>query len=554
MRMLAKGLVRGKGLYQCINPAWPKALKVCKVKWVLRIVKTVSFVKKYHKAKSVDEVVAIFSKEMIEGVVFGFIGKKTESVYKRAQVTRRPFFKTKGVNGKTWINNEGDNSDRTVKQMRVMFHHATNPHLDIHIGHLSLVINLGGKQIMNDIKFNKSGGLTEKSRVSIINFLREELMNNSRMAQNFDHSVRNAETSWNVGETGIIGYGSGLTRQTVVNEPAEIMSVDSGTGKTIKMYCPILNKHRLLYLHKLYHGDSKNAPIVTWGVIKKMAPAFDDKLHLKGDKKMSAFRKNVDPDTVTKKYDGASAYFDTGEKGTTWWSPRISSETGDRIQYTGKVPELFRIKSKEHPSGIGELMFVRKINPLNPFGRRVLTAAETGGVLNSDKIRPMNIIPKFVVYRIDRWDGHHTYEFTFKNNRAIQQMFADLCGYVELPEFVSIKIHKGIEGIVGVPKGKGINDGRKHRFWGDPHDWQVVSVDLTWGPKGKPAGSVRFRSLDTGKAFKLGPGQLGKENEFVDLLNKGNALIGAVAKVNSRHGHEGRAAKLAEWHLDKGAG
>lgn len=554
MRLLAKGLVRGKGLYQCINPAWPKALKVCKVKWVLRVVKVISFVKKYHKAKSIDEVVIIFSKEMIEGVAFGFIGKKTEGIYKRVQVARRLNFKSKGVNGKTWINSESDDYTRIVKQMRVMFHHATNPHLDIHIGHLSLVINLGGKSIMNDIKFNKSGELTEKSRVSIINFLREELINNSRMAQNFDHSIRNTETSWNVGEAGITGYGSGLTRQTVVNEPIEIMSVDGGTGKTIKMYCPILNKHRLLYLHKLYSGDKKRAPIVTWGVIKKIAPAFNDRLHLKNDKKIDMFRKNVDLDTVTKKYDGASAYFDTGEKETTWWSPRISSETGDRIQYTGKVPELFRIKSKEHPRGIGELMFIRKINLLNPFNRRVLTAAETGGILNSDKIRPMNIIPVFVVYRMDRWGGNYTSYLPFKENRGLQQLFADMCGYVELPEFVSIRIHKSIEGIVGVPKDKSINEGRKHRFWGDPHDWQVVSVNLMWGPKGKPAGAIKFKSLDTGKIFKLGPGQLGKENEFVDLLNKGNTLIGAVAKVNSRHGHEGRAAKLAEWHLDKGTG
>jgi len=550
MRLLAQGLVRGKGLYQCINPAWPKVLKIGKVKRILKIVKIISLIEKYHKARSIDDIVEVFSRRMIKWFVFGFVSKKTESVYQKAASSSNVF---NGTKKRTWLN-RGSNSSRTVKRMRVVFHHATNPHLDIHIGHLSLVINLGNKPVMNDIKFNKNGELTEKSKAAIMEFLREEIMNNSRMAQNLDHSVRNAATSWNAGEVGISGYGSGLTRQTVVNEPVEIMSIDDGDGKTIKMYCPIINRHRLLYLHKLYNGNKKKAPIVTWGTIKKPSPSFESRLHLKSDKDINSFRKNVDHETVTKKYDGASAYFDTGEKETSWWSPRVSNETGDRIMYSGKVPELFRIKSKEHPRGIGELMFIRKFNIFNPFARRMLTAAETGGILNSDKIRPMSIIPVFIVYRIDRWGGSRTTELPFKENRVLQKLFADMSEYVEIPEFVSIAIHKGIEGIVGVPAGKSINEGRKHRFWGDPHDWQVISVDLKWGPKGKPAGMVLFRSLDSEKVFKLGPGQLGKENEFIELLNKGNSLIGMVAKVNSRYGHEGRASKLAEWHLDKGIG
>lgn len=553
MRLLAKGLVRGKNLYQEVSPAWPKAFKMCKVKWILRVVKTISFVKKYHKAESIDDVVGIFSKDLIKDVAFGSVGKGFERIYKRSGAARRPIFNINGRGGKTWIGEDVDNK-RVVKQMRVVFHKATNPHLDIHIGHLSLVINIGRKPIMNDIKFNKNGEITEKSKFAILNFLREEVVNNSRMAQNNDHSINNAGISWNVGESGIEGYGSGLTRQTVVNEPVEIMSVDSGTGKTIKMYCPIINKHKLLYLHRLYPGDSKKAPIVTWGVIKKMSPSFEDRLHLKSDKDMKIFKKKVDQGTVTKKYDGASAYFDTGEKETTWWSPRISSETGDRIQYSGKVPELFRIHGKEHPRGVGELLFRRRFNPLNPFRRKFLTAAETGGVLNSDKIRPINIIPVFIVYRMDRWGGEKISHIPFHDNRKFQQIFTDMNNLIELPEFVKIAIHKGIEGIVGAPEGKSINEGRKIRFWGNPHDWQVVYVALGWGPKGKPAGAIWFKSLDSGKTFKLGPGQLGKENEFIDLLNTGGSLIGKVAKVNSRHGHEGRAAKLAEWHLDKGTG
>jgi len=550
MRLLAQGLVRGRHLYKCINPSWPKVLKMGRAKRGLKIFKMVLLAKKFYKAESVDDAFAMFSRMMINGFAFGFIGKKTVGVYKDAQASKWNIFKD--VKRRTWINKF--DSSREIKPMRVVFHHATNPHLDIHIGHLSLVINLGNKPIMNDIKFNKNGELTGKSKIAIMEFLREEIMNNSRMAQNLDHSINNTATSWNVGEQGITGYGSGLTRQTIINEPVEIMSVDNGNGNTIKMYCPSINKHRLLYLHKLYNGDGKKAPIVIWGVLKKQSPSFEPRLHLKIDKDIDVFKKNVSHETVTKKYDGASSYFDTGEKETNWWSPRISSETGDRIMYSGKVPELFRINSKNHPRGIGELMFIRKFNIFNPLAKRTLTSAEVGGILNSDKIRPLNISPLFIVYRIDRWGGRRTTDLLFNENRALQEMFASLSDNIELPEFVSIAIHKGIEGIVGVPSGKSINEGRKNKFWGDPHDWKVISVDLKWGPKGKPAGTILFESLDSGKVFKLGPGQLGKENEFVELFNKGNALIGMVAKVNSRYGHEGRASKLAEWHLDKGVG
>jgi len=558
MRLLAKGLVRGKGLYQEISPAWPKVFKVCKIKRILLVVKAVSIVKKYHKAKSINDVVGIFSKGLIKGVVFGNIGKGIERVCKKTEVTRRPIININGRSSKTWIDGEIDQNRRVVKRMRVVFHHATNPHLDIHIGHLSLIINIGGKSIMNDIKFNKSGELTEKSKMAIMNFLREEVMNNSRMAQNADHSIRNAETSWNVGEAGIKGYGSGLTRQTVVNKPVEIMSVDNGDGKTIKMYCPTLNKHRLLYLHKLYHGDNKKAPIVTWGVIKKPSPSFGERLNLKSDKDLKSFLNHVDSGTVTLKYDGAGVHFSSGSKETTFWSPRVSIETGDRIQYTGKLPELYRIKREDSARGMGELVFYRRFNIFRPFKPLTLTAAETGGILNSDKIRPLDILPLFVVYRMDKWNSNDVSNLQFFDNRKLQEAFSKLSDFVRPPEIVPASEFKHIinmvEGFVGVPMGKGINEGRKHTTRAEAYDWQVESVNLKWGPKGKVAGVIWFRSLDSGKQFKLGPGQIGKENECVEFMRAGDNLIGMVAKIRSKRGHEGRSAKLVEWHLDRGVG
>jgi hypothetical protein len=69
--------------------------------------------------------------------------------------------------------------------------------------------------------------------------------------------------------------------------------------------------------------------------------------------------------------------------------------------------------------------------------------------------------------------------------------------------------------------------------------------------KGVPSGVLVFKSLDSGKEFKLGPSQLGNHEVVNELLAKGSELIGRVAKVKSRVGHEGRASVFKDWHLDK---
>ena len=65
---------------------------------------------------------------------------------------------------------------------------------------------------------------------------------------------------------------------------------------------------------------------------------------------------------------------------------------------------------------------------------------------------------------------------------------------------------------------------------------------------------MRFKSLESGKEFKLGPGQIGSADKCMELLEAGNHIVGRVAKVHGRDGHEGRASKFLEWHDAKGRG
>lgn len=442
---------------------------------------------------------------------------------------------------------------RMIKKAIIVYHDANKAgkHIDIHLGHVSLVTRISGKPIESILRFNKDGSLTAASKGLLMDFVRLELKNHARFAQNIDHTPANARSSWLRPTSG--GYGSGNTRQIVHESDMEVISIDRGDGSTAKIYAPGIDKHRMLFLHKLYPGTGKKAPIVIFGAMKSDSPAFSDRLHLSKAENMEEFRRKVDPSTVTIKEDGASTHFTISEKGATFWSPRISKETGERIQYTGKLPELARLVAKSRTSGMGELKFRVKFNLFDPhtWSQRELSAAEIGGVLNSDSIRPRWLEPSVSVYRIDIASGRQV-SMDFHINRGVQES-------LKLNRIRPVRKARldrsnadGIEGLVGIPNGKTILDGIKVKFWGDTDDWTVVRNGLKFGPRGAMAGTVDFVSMSTGKEFKLGPGQLGDNETCMSLMDAGESIIGRVAKVVSKRGHEGRSARFDSWHSDKG--
>jgi hypothetical protein len=159
------------------------------------------------------------------------------------------------------------------------------------------------------------------------------------------------------------------------------------------------------------------------------------------------------------------------------------------------------------------------------------------------------------IYRIDRVGRKSYTNVPFWDNRVVQERVALLDPAVFQPAELMDPLtarERGFEGVVAVPHGGSVNDGFKVKWWTDPHDWRIDEVAFTVGPSGKVAGVVHAVSLESGKKFKLGPGQVGNEALTRDMMTNPHKYEGSVIKVQSRHGHEGRASKLIDFHDDKG--
>lgn len=423
---------------------------------------------------------------------------------------------------------------------------------------MSLTIRVDGKPVEKEIHFDKDGWLTESSRKALINHLRNEISNNSRMVHNHDHTVNNAKCQWsyNPNNSNISGYGMGPTRQTILIDKAELYHSDLKSSQ--HWYIPSIEKHQGLYIYQIYPGetpatrtsiDNGKAPILIWGKLIPRDLNYNDRLHLKMILDINEFKSKVELASITKKEDGASTYFNGTSEGFKFFSPRISKETGHRIEYTYKLPELSDLKHSKNPVGMGELLFWKK----SFIGRKYLTPAEIGGILNSNKIRPRNIFPDLKVYRIDSWNNKYVGNLPFWQNRLlIEELCSNLASPFMTPTiFVNPYEHMDHEGYVGVPEGISINEGYKFKFKENEFDWKIDSVNFYLSEKGNIAGVVNCTSLESGKQFKLGPGGIGTADECMDMMDNPNNYVGKTIKVAGFHGHEARGAKLVMYHLDK---
>lgn len=450
---------------------------------------------------------------------------------------------------RSWFNKKGKG------KFVVVYHHANKAgkHIDIHFDNgTSFIMRVDNKPVEKLIKFNSKGLITEESRKALLEHIRSEIRNSSRVPQNLDHSLLEARMSWALDKGPKEGYGSGPTRQVILEDKYVIFKLSKEKGQTAELFIPSIDPYYPLYIHKLYPGDDKKVPIVIWGQMKPKHPEFKDRLHLTliDPKNEEKFKNITSSKSISRKYDGASCYIHVGKDRTTVWSPRISKKTGDRIEYTMKVWELADIQNDNSPVAMGELLFKKKILGFIPGP--YLTAAEIGGILNSNSLRPNNIIPEIRLYRADRWNGKDIGNLEFFDNRKYQKAISELHPFLNLVELTGFVKDLSWEGLVGIPKGMSVNDGYKIKWWQDADDWQITDVNLKLSDKGNPSGVVWFKSLKSDKEFKLGPGQIGSFDQNMEIIEHPELFIGKVAKVSSRNGHEGRAAKLIEWHLDKG--
>lgn len=441
---------------------------------------------------------------------------------------------------RTWIDKPGK------QQMVIMYHHATRagPHIDVHIGDLSLIYRVK-PDLQDKLKFNSNGVLTADSKNQILDHVKSEIQNKSRVPQNLDHSLNEARQSWLKGNPNDKSYGAGKTRQVVDESTVNVYKATK--DGPIEFYAPALNPDKGMYVYKLHPGDEKRVPILIWGNKTARPPKFEDRLHLKSKSPEEVDK--LDDMHTTVKYDGASAYISIGPKGTTVWSPRTSKKTGEQIEYTPKLGEISGIKSPETITGMGEILFSKK-------GKKgYLSVAEIGGALNAHKLLPDNLQYEIRLYRIDRVGRKSTKELPFLENRTFQEKVAKLSPkyfkVVEMMHSTDTKKH-GHEGVVGVPKGKSVNEGVKLKWRSDANDWEIKSVNFKPGDKGGLAGVTHLKSLDSGKEYKLGPGQMGNHTLVKHMMENPKDYVGVVVKVHSHHGYEGRSSKVLGFHMDKG--
>ena len=465
---------------------------------------------------------------------------------------------------------ERDRDGRIIRKMRIIYHDATKKHLDVHIGRTSLIYRITGKPVEKKIRFNNKGELTQESKELLLEHLRKEIASNSRVPQNLDHTIANAKCSWMMGDPGLEGYGSGATRQMVAEDDVEFYHHRVRSSEHV--YAPLLFGNQGTYLYQIYPGnDVRDTPILIWGKLNPMTLKFKDRLHLTliQPEELEKFQRRIDVRTNTRKYDGASCYFhsNTGQ-GFKFFSPRFSKETGTNVEYTFKVPELAENGHSSKPVGMGEMLFWKRTPAgilLREFSDwrgpewlswRYLPASEIGGILNSHQVRPRDIWPEVRVYRIDRWNGVDTYNLPFWENRNLQILMTS-CLNSDYWKVVSLAAPRRNskserwEGYVGIPQGLSVNDGLKLKFWGDTNDWEIIANELSISEKGNVQGVLWFKSLESGREFKLGPGQIGSFDQCMSLVESADKCIGMVAKVHGRQGHEGRAAKIVDWHTDK---
>jgi hypothetical protein len=154
---------------------------------------------------------------------------------------------------------------------------------------------------------------------------------------------------------------------------------------------------------------------------------------------------------------------------------------------------------------------------------------------------------------MDKWDGQDVHSLPFFENRALQEHLVNDCPCPnwKVVKLVKPHINKSWEGMVSVPEGMSINDGYKIKWKGDAQDWKIDSVEFYLSDKQNIAGIVKCTSLESGKHFNLGPGQIGNADRCMSMIESPSSWEGVVLKVKSFSNIEGRASKVVDIHMDK---
>lgn len=485
-----------------------------------------------------------------------------------------------------------------AKARRILvFHEAdrAGPHLEAYLEYEGTAYNIGVKRlspaVLEDLGITRThhrgepNWLTQASCERLKAYWAQEFgLNQTRwLAQSTDHQPHEARMGWGRREDGVVGYGAGEMRQVL--DECEV--VFHTTGKSVEFHDPLIDRHRKAFVFKSM-PKTEARPSNILGVGRKENPPRPDvpKPDLTMVQDLEVYRRRVGPGgTHTRKLDGASALFESGPKGTQSWSPRISKVTGAAIMYDHKIGSVVGLTTAERTLWGAEILthslrpdwwwlvalptaFVNafeqsRVAPLmTPWQHQVWitnSAAVTGGLLNSHRTIPDTIrvtVHPYVVAKVGRtWLVDEPYHDNYRRVVTLAQLHADLQAVPLVAEhdLAQIVQQAGVEGLVGVPAGASLLDGGyKLKIRGDGFDWVVERVELEPGENGGVAGVVWFRSLESGRLYKMGGGPLGPMDRRRDMLAHPEKYEGRVYEVASFEGHEGRAARIVREHPDKG--
>ncbi len=568
LTMLQEELILARPVFVAASPGIPSVLRIPRHRLAVKVAgslwKVAKYSRRHRRGESFAEIIGAEIGGRVIGKGMGPVKAKVKRGHLVATRTQFDPLRKNGMGGRGWIDTPGR------YPMVIVFHDANRvgPHVDVHIGRVSIVYNLRNKpEVLEQIRYKRDGVLADESKKAIISHVRAEIENGSRVAQNLDHSQANARATWYHGDKSAKHYGAGFSRQVVLETEVDVYKTDY--GHPMHVYAPALNPHRPMYIYPLYPGVQKTwlhkdrtnrAPILIWGMNAHQPPVLEDRLHLKliDPSDVDKLEAKADMATSTAKLDGSSCWVVITPKGTTVWSPRESVVTGDRIEYTHKLDGLASLTSETTMVAMGELVWRQRQTRWEKLTRQQpqpwFPAATGSGILNSNSLTPEDVEPMIFLYRADRVGRRNVHALEFWDNRDIQKHIAgmhDTLGVVPLMTGEQAKLH-GYEGIVAAPENGSVIDGFKMKWWQDADDWCIVSVDFKAGDKGGIAGNVRAISLASNKEYYLGPGQMGDRALCERMMKQPEDYEGAVIKVQSRHGHEGRAAKVVAFHDDKG--
>lgn len=559
MQITEAELIAARPYFRKLSPGPSSLIRARYISTTMKL--TMAAWSSYKVARALDEepTLAHFLGDFIGGRVIAGVIRPAKREIRRTHVrvsqgakAGRDMSRKNGMGGRSWITEPGN------YQMVIVFHDANRagPHIDVHIGSFSVVYRVK-PDLYAQLRYNNQGMLTENSKKLLINHVRSEIANGARVPQNLDHSTANARSSWTGGDPTGKNYGDGRTRQVISESTVNVYK--TGDGHPIELYAPVLNPDRSQYIYEIYSGEGRTAPILIWGNRTHQPPKLEDRLHLKMIDEEKLVLK-ADMSTATAKYDGSSAYIVITKDGTTVWSPRTSKVTGDQIEYTFKLDGVANTRTEGGTIvAMGEVLFkprqTRWDRWRNSDPNAYFSSASGGGILNGHDLTPDEVQPEIRLYRVDRIGRTNTRDLPFWENRVLQEDVArlnpEVFKVVELMDPNTANA-ASFEGVVVIPEGGSVNDGYKMKWTMDPHDWRIDKVDFHPGERGGMAGVVHATSLESGKEFKLGPGQMGDRELTQHMMDNPELYEGTVIKVTSRRGHEGRASKVQEIHTDKG--